>query len=91
MEDYYNRRTAKWIGKILRMESDRDPRKLITSWIDTARSVGRLIMNLGHAYKKVITKCNLGESYEQIKDRAQNQKEWDSQVDEQLDFPRNDN
>ena len=88
MEAYYHRRTAKWIGKILRMEPARDPKKLITSWANSVRNVGRPIMNLGHTYMKVVRKCELGNTYEHIRDKAQNKQEWDSHIDRILRFPR---
>ena len=53
LEDIINERQLKWIGKVVRMDKDRLPRKLLFSWMHTSRSVGGKISYGGHITKLI--------------------------------------
>jgi hypothetical protein len=39
-DSYYNRRLLSWAGHVARIPLDRMPRKLLTGWVEHARSTG---------------------------------------------------
>ena len=58
VEHYLESRCLRWAGHVVRMDMDRLPRMLLTSWCPTSRVIGRPRMSFGHTIKKFIIKLN---------------------------------
>ena len=58
LEYYLESRFLRWAGHITRMDMDRLPRMLLTSWCPSSRVIGRPRMSSGHTLKKFIIKLN---------------------------------
>ena len=58
LEYYLESRFLRWAGHITRMDKDRLPRMLLTSWCPSSRVIGRPRMSFGHTLKKFIIKLN---------------------------------
>ena len=58
LEYYLESRFLRWAGHITRMDMDRLPRMLLTSWCPSSRVIGRPRMSFGHTLKKFIIKLN---------------------------------
>lgn len=54
----YNK-LLRWIGHVARMDKERLPRKILTSWVANRRPIGRPTMNFGHTLKKALEYKNL--------------------------------
>ena len=57
-EYYLESRCLRWAGHVARMDMDRLPRMLLTSWCPSSRVRGRPRMSFGHTIKKFIIKLN---------------------------------
>ena len=57
-EYYLESRCLRWAGHVTRMDMDRTPRMLLTSWCPSSRVRGRPRMSFGHTIKKFIIKLN---------------------------------
>ena len=70
LEYYLQSRFLRWAGHVTRMDMDRLPRMLLTSWCPSSRVIGRPRMSFGHTLKKFLIQLN---------DRLDNQnaKAWD--------------
>ena len=58
VEHYLESRCLRWAGHVTRLDMDRLPRMLLTSWCPTSRVIGRPRMSFGHTIKKFIIKLN---------------------------------
>ena len=56
IDTYIARRCVRWLGTLLRMDSSRLPRKLLTSWCRASRPRGAPNMTFGRSIRKVICK-----------------------------------
>ena len=58
LEYYLQSRFLRWAGHVTRMDMDRLPRMLLTSWCPSSRVIGRPRMSLGHTLKKFLIQLN---------------------------------
>ena len=83
LEHYVESRCLRWAGHVVRMDMDRLPRMLLTSWCPTSRVRGRPRMSFAHAIKKYLIKLNdkLDDANEKIWDptltgKAAKKEQW---------------
>ena len=58
LEYYLQSRFLRWAGHVTRMDMDRLPRMLLTSWCPSSRVIGRPRMSFGHTLKKFLIQLN---------------------------------
>ena len=58
LEYYLQSRFLRWAGHVTRMDMDRLPRMLLTSWCPSSRVIGRPRMSFGHTLKKFLLQLN---------------------------------
>ena len=58
LEYYLQSRFLRWAGHVTRMDMDRLPRMLLTSWCPSSRVIGRPRMSFSHTLKKFLIQLN---------------------------------
>ena len=68
---YVVRRQLRWAGHVARMEMDRLPRKMLSSWVNEKRPRGSPEMTYGRSLMKALKRANVDTNdwYEMAKDR----------------------
>ena len=59
IDDYVTKRQQRWAGHVVRMDFDRPPRKILSSWKCTERSVGALEHIYGRGLFKSLKKAGI--------------------------------
>ena len=62
IDTYITRRQLRWLGHVARMESERLPRKMLTSWVKEKRPRGAPEFTYGRGVYKALKKVNLDRS-----------------------------
>ena len=59
LDSYYHNRVLRWAGHVARMSMSREPRQLLTGWVEHPRPIGCPEMNFGRTLKKALKRNHL--------------------------------
>ena len=73
---YYHNRILRWAGHVARMDMDRLPRKLLTSWVNRSRPDGRPDITWGQTLKKALKARDIPTDFDEWSALAQDRAGW---------------
>jgi hypothetical protein len=76
IDTYYNQRLLRWAGHVARMQPDRVPRKLMTSWVAHSRPHGCPQMTWGRTVHRALESCNISTTTAEWFQLAQSRAQW---------------